>query len=144
MNKKTGYNHTKIEAKWQKRWLKEGTYTPDLSKSQNKFYNLYMFPYPSAEGLHAGHAFSSTGSDVFGRFMRMNGRNVFQPMGYDSFGIHAENYAIKTGEQPQTMLSRTIPHFTEQFKSLGHGYDWTSTLSTSDIDYYRWTQRLFF
>ena len=102
-----------------------------------------MFPYPSAEGLHAGHAFSSTGSDVFGRFMRMKGKKVFQPMGYDSFGIHPENYAIKTGEQPQTMLSRTIPHFTEQFKSLGHGYDWSKSLTTSDLNYYKWTQWLF-
>jgi leucyl-tRNA synthetase len=102
-----------------------------------------MFPYPSAEGLHAGHAFSSTGSDVFGRFMRMNGNDVFQPMGYDSFGIHAENYALKIGEHPAKLTGQTIKHYQEQFMSLGHGYDWTRTVTTSSPDYYKWTQWLF-
>ena len=92
------YDHKKVEKKWQEVWEKEGIYTPDIKKTskKDKFYNLFMFPYPSAEGLHAGHAFSSTGSDIYGRFMRMNGKIVFQPMGYDSFGIHPENYAFKT------------------------------------------------
>ena len=137
------YNTQKIEKHWQDKWVGDRLYTPNLSKHKTKFYNLYMFPYPSAEGLHAGHAFSSTGSDVYGRFMRMTGKNVFQPMGFDSFGIHPENYALKTGEQPQTMLSRTISHYIAQFKSLGHGYDWTRSVTTSDADYYRWTQWLF-
>ncbi|EKD62940.1 MAG: hypothetical protein ACD_52C00014G0006, partial [uncultured bacterium] len=137
------YNTRKVEAQWQGKWAKDELYKPDLANRETKFYNLYMFPYPSAEGLHAGHAFSSTGSDVYGRFMRMTGKNVFQPMGFDSFGIHPENYALKTGEQPQTMLSRTIDHYIAQFKSLGHGYDWTRSVTTSDADYYRWTQWLF-
>ena len=139
------YDHKKVEKKWQEVWEKEGIYTPDIKKTskKDKFYNLFMFPYPSAEGLHAGHAFSSTGSDIYGRFMRMNGKIVFQPMGYDSFGIHPENYAFKTGEHPKTMLDRTIKHYEEQFKSLGHGYDWTRTVTTSDPEYYRWTQWLF-
>ncbi|MDP3994778.1 MAG: class I tRNA ligase family protein [bacterium] len=139
----TKYDHRKIEAKWQKRWEKEGMNTPDINGAKNKFYNLWMFPYPSAEGLHAGHAFASTGSDIYGRYMRMNGYDVFQPIGYDSFGIHSENYAIKIGEAPQKVVQRTTKHYTGQMKSLGHGYDWTRTVTTSDSDYYRWTQWLF-
>ena len=119
MEKKRTYNNKQVEKKWQERWLKGKIYSPNLSVPDKKFYNLYMFPYPSAEGLHAGHAFSSTGSDVYGRFQRMVGWNVFQPIGYDSFGIHSENYAIKVGETPQTMLKRTTNHYERQFKSLG-------------------------
>lgn len=141
--KNTDYDHKSVEKKWQEVWNKEGTYRAEISKAINKHYNLFMFPYPSAEGLHAGHAFSSTGSDVYGRYMRMNAKNVFQPMGYDSFGIHPENYALKTGEHPTTMLGRTIKHYENQFRSLGHGYDWSKTVTTSDPDYYRWTQWLF-
>lgn len=140
MNK---YDHRKIEKKWQEKWEKEKIYFPDIKSPKNKFYNLWMFPYPSAEGLHAGHAFASTGSDVFGRFMRMQGREVFQPIGYDSFGIHSENYAIKIGEDPHEVVKRTTKHYEEQMRSLGHGYDWTHTVTTSDADYYRWTQWLF-
>lgn len=138
------YNHKKIESKWQRRWHLEGVaYPKDMSKVKDPFYNLWMFPYPSAEGLHAGHAFSSTGSDVIGRFMRMRGKQVFQPIGYDSFGIHSENYAIKVGDTPQNMLKRTTKTYAKQLKALGHGYDWTRTVTTSDIDYYKWTQWLF-
>jgi leucyl-tRNA synthetase len=137
------YNHKEIENKWQKEWAKTKIYSPNLQKDADPFYNLWMFPYPSAEGLHAGHAFASTGSDVIGRFMRMNGRSVFQPIGYDSFGIHAENYAIKINETPQKMLSRAKKHYEEQFKSLGHGYDWDHTVTTSDVDYYHWTEWVF-
>jgi len=137
------YDHAKIEKKWQKAWEAEKIYFPDLKKPENKFYNLWMFPYPSAEGLHAGHAFASTGSDIFGRFMRMQGKDVFQPIGYDSFGIHSENYAIKIGENPKEVVKRTTKHYEEQMRSLGHGYDWTHTVTTSDPDYYRWTQWLF-
>ena len=137
------YDHRKIEKKWQKAWEAEKIYFPDLKKPENKFYNLWMFPYPSAEGLHAGHAFASTGSDIFGRFMRMQGKDVFQPIGYDSFGIHSENYAIKIGENPKEVVKRTTKHYEDQMRSLGHGYDWTHTVTTSDPDYYRWTQWLF-
>lgn len=137
------YDHKKIEKKWQDKWEKEGIYFPDIKNAANKFFNLWMFPYPSAEGLHAGHAFASTGSDVFGRFMRMQGKSVFQPIGYDSFGIHSENYAIKIGENPHEVVKRTTKHYEEQMRSLGHGYDWTHTVTTSDPLYYRWTQWLF-
>lgn len=142
MNKK--YNHKLIERKWQNKWHDEAVLRPkSMDKAKNPFYNLWMFPYPSAEGLHAGHAFASTGSDVYGRFMRMKQKTVFQPIGYDSFGIHGENFAIKSEEQPRKILSRTTKNYERQLKSLGHGYDWTRTVTTSDIEYYRWTQWLF-
>lgn len=139
------YDHRTIEKKWQTEWDKTGLYTPDTEKTSksSKFYNLWMFPYPSAEGLHAGHAFASTGSDIYGRFQRMNGKVVFQPIGYDSFGIHAENYAIKINEQPGKVVKRTTKNYERQMRSLGHGYDWSRTVTTSDVDYYRWTQWLF-
>lgn len=140
------YEAKAVESKWQKEWSEAGLYSPDVANldlSKEFFYNLWMFPYPSAEGLHAGHAFASTGSDVFGRYMRMNGKKVFQPIGYDSFGIHTENFAIKTGEKPQIMLSRTTKNYERQMRSLGHGYDWTRTVTTSNEDYYKWTQWLF-
>jgi len=145
-DKKQKYNHKEIEPKWQDKWAKEGFYSPksmkDLGEKQ-KFYNLWMFPYPSAEGLHAGHAFASTGSDIYGRYQRMKGRLVFQPIGYDSFGLHSENFAIKIGEHPHLMLERTTKNYERQLKSLGHSYDWKRTVTTSDPDYYRWTQWLF-
>lgn len=137
------YDHSVIEKKWQDRWEKEGLYVADIEDAENPFYNLWMFPYPSAEGLHAGHAFASTGSDIYGRFMRMNGKDVFQPIGYDSFGIHSENFAIKINQNPQEVVERTTKHYEKQMRSLGHGYDWTRTVTTSNPDYYRWTQWLF-
>jgi len=143
MSDTTKYNHTATEKKWQDKWEEAKLYNPDLKNSKNKFYNLWMFPYPSAEGLHAGHAFASTGSDVFGRFARMTGKTVFQPIGYDSFGIHSENYAIKIDEKPQEVVKRTTKNYEKQMRSLGHGYDWTRTVTTSDPDYYKWTQWLF-
>src|SRR3990167_8204679 len=115
------YKHAAIEKKWRERWEASHAYEADLTSDRSHFYNLWMFPYPSAEGLHAGHAFSSTGSDVYGRFKRMIGDAVFQPIGYDSFGIHSENYAIKIGQKPAKMLSRTTKHYEEQLRSLGHG-----------------------
>lgn len=136
------YNHKTIEKKWQDKWEKDRLYVTDI-KAKHKFYNLWMFPYPSAEGLHAGHAFASTGSDIQGRFQRMNGKEVFQPIGYDSFGIHSENYAIKIKENPHEVVRRTTANYEKQMRSLGHGYDWTRTVTTSDSDYYRWTQWLF-
>ncbi len=143
MSKLKPFEHNKIEAKWQGEWTKHKTYSPNIKEAKNKFYNLWMFPYPSAEGLHAGHAFASTGSDIYGRYMRMQGKTVFQPIGYDSFGIHSENYALKINEQPQEMLKKTTKHYEEQLKSIGHGYDWTKTVTTSDPGYYKWTQGLF-
>jgi leucyl-tRNA synthetase len=137
------YDHKEIESKWQEKWFESKIYSPNIKSAKNPFYNLWMFPYPSAEGLHAGHAFASTGSDIYGRFMRMNGKDVFQPIGYDSFGIHSENYALKIGQTPQEMLARTTKHYEYQLKKMGHGYDWTRIVTTSDPNYYRFTQWLF-
>ncbi|KKQ42734.1 MAG: Leucine-tRNA ligase [Microgenomates group bacterium GW2011_GWC1_37_8] len=134
----------KIENYWNKKWSENGVYYPkDMKGADKKFYNLWMFPYPSAEGVHMGTIFSSTGSDVYGRFKRMNGDDVFQPIGYDSFGIHSENYALKIGENPKKTMARVIPHYRDQFKKIGHGYDWSKTVTTSEPDYYKWTQWLF-
>lgn len=137
------YDHIKVEKKWQDEWKSKNLYVADIKGNGKHFYNLWMFPYPSAEGLHAGHTFASTGSDIFGRFMRMKGMEVFQPIGYDSFGIHSENYAIKINENPHEVVKRTTKHYEDQMRSLGHGYDWTRTVTTSDPDYYKWTQWLF-
>ena len=137
------YQASEIEKKWQDIWEKEKLYVTDIKNGKNKFYNLWMFPYPSGEGLHAGHAYASTGSDVYGRFQRMNEKEVFQPFGYDSFGIHSENFAIKIGEHPEEVIQRTTKNYERQLRSLGHGYDWTRTVTTSDPSYYKWTQWLF-
>lgn len=137
------YKHTLVETKWQERWENAKLYVADIKSGKNPFYNLWMYPYPSAEGLHAGHAFASTGSDVAGRFMRMQGREVFQPIGYDSFGIHSENYALKINENPHEVIKRTTKHYEAQLRSLGHGYDWTRTVTVSEVGYYKWTQWLF-
>lgn len=132
-----------LDKKWQAVWESESLYKANILGAKDPFYNLWMFPYPSAEGLHAGHAYASTGSDVFGRYMRMNGKDVLQPIGYDSFGIHSENYAMKIGETPENMLLRTTKNYEKQLRSLGHGYDWSRTVTTSDPEYYKWTQWLF-
>ncbi len=136
-------NHKKIESYWREKWLKNNLYSPDIKKAKKPFYNLWMFPYPSAEGVHVGTIFASTGSDVFGRFKRMNNYDVFQPIGFDSFGIHSENYAIKINENPKYFVERAIKNYAKQFKMVSHGYDWDRTVTTSDIKYYRWTQWLF-
>jgi leucyl-tRNA synthetase len=138
------YDHRLIEGKWQEKWANDRIYSPhSMMDVKNPYYNLWMFPYPSAEGVHVGTIFSSTGSDVFGRYKRMKGFTVFQPFGYDSFGIHSENYAMKVGKTPQNMLEHTITHYESQFKMVGHGYDWNRTVTTSNEDYYHWTQWLF-
>ena len=143
--KQQKYRHRKVEDYWRKKWEESGLYSPSVKRDggKNKYYNLWMFPYPSADGLHAGHAFASTGSDVYGRFMRMTGKKVFQPIGYDSFGIHSENYAISKNMHPTDVLRKTLANYEKQLKSLGHAYDWKRTVNTYDIEYYRWTQWLF-
>jgi len=137
------FDHKAVEKKWQTKWSTSKVYQPDLKKSNSKFYNLFMFPYPSAEGLHVGHAYSSSGSDVYGRFKRMQGYDVFEPMGLDGFGIHAENYALKIGKHPMDEAKVTEKRYYEQFRSLGNSYAWDNKLETYDPDYYRWTQWLF-
>ena len=133
----------KLSQKWNKIWEEEKTYQPDLKSAKKPYYNLYMFPYPSAEGLHVGHAFSGTGADIHSRFQRMKGNDVFQPMGFDAFGIHSENFALKIGDHPKNLIDRATRHFKDQFDSLGFSYDWSHSVNTSHPDYYKWTQWVF-
>lgn len=135
------------EKKWQKVWAEEKIYEPDLSASRRKasrpFYNLMMFPYPSAEGMHVGNAYAFTGSDVYGRFKRMQGYDVFEPIGLDGFGIHAENYALKIGAHPVSQAKITEKNFYRQFEMIGNGFAWDERLETYDPKYYKWTQWIF-
>ena len=137
------YQPETIEAKWRERWAERGTNQPDLDGAPRPFYNLMMFPYPSAEGLHVGNLFAFTGSDVHGRFRRLQGYQVFEPIGYDAFGIHSENYAIKIGVHPAELIPRNIANFRRQLERFGGMFDWRHVLSTTDPDYYKWTQWLF-
>lgn len=137
------YNPKKIEQKWQKRWKKQGIYQPDLKKADNPFYNLMMFPYPSAEGLHVGNMYAFTGADIYGRYKRMHGFDVLEPIGLDGFGIHSENYALKVNEHPRDVAKRTQRNFYKQLEATGNGYAWGNTLETYGLDYYKWTQWLF-
>lgn len=132
-----------IEEKWRDRWDKSKINEPDLDKSDNPFYNLMMFPYPSAEGLHIGSIYTFSGVDAFGRYQRMKGHQVFEPIGLDGFGIHSENYAIKIGEHISDVSKRTEKHFYEQLKESGNMYSWDRKLETYKPDYYKWTQWLF-
>jgi len=112
MKSNKDYNHGDVEVKWQKEWAKTNIYSPKLNTAKKPFYNLMMFPYPSAEGLHAGNMFAFTGSDVYGRLKRMQGNDVFEPIGLDGFGIHAENYALKIGKSPLDNSKITESNFT--------------------------------
>lgn len=141
--KKTIYQPLDIETKWQTIWESDNTYSPDLDEPKKSFYNLMMFPYPSAEGLHVGNMYAFTGADVHGRFVRMQGFQVFEPIGLDGFGIHSENYALKVGTHPYDQAQKAQKNFYRQFKMTGNGYDWNHTLETYDPSYYKWTQWLF-
>jgi leucyl-tRNA synthetase len=136
------YNHKKIEEKWQKYWRDHDTYrTPDLPKDPH--YVLDMFPYPSGSGLHVGHVEGYVGTDVYARFLRMQGKDVLHPMGWDAFGLPAENYAVKTGTHPRETTTRAIAAYKEQLNRLGFSYDWQREINTSRPKYYGWTQWLF-
>jgi len=144
MSSTAGYDHTAIEAKWRKRWQEDRLFETDVHKAERPFYNLMMFPYPSAEGLHVGNVFAFMGSDIYGRFMRMRGYDVFEPMGFDAFGMHSENYALKVGTNPRELVPKSIEHFREaQMKMLGAMFDWSHQVETTDPAYYGWTQWLF-
>src|ERR1700731_3028005 len=137
------YDPTGIEHKWQSRWRDLGTNATDLERGAQPFYALMMFPYPSAEGLHVGNLFAFTGNDIFARFQRLMGHNVFEPLGYDAFGIHSENYALKVGVHPMDLIPRNIANFRRQLERSGLMVDWRYTLSTTEPNYYKWTQWLF-
>lgn len=138
-----GYRPDDVEAKWQARWAERHTNEPDLDRAERPFYNLMMFPYPSAEGLHVGNCFAFTGADVNGRFKRLRGHTVFEPMGFDAFGIHSENFAIKLGIHPAELIPRNMANFRRQLTRLGGMFDWPRALATTEPDYYKWTQWLF-
>ena len=137
------YDPASLEAKWQTRWAERHTNEPDLNGAARPFYNLMMFPYPSAEGLHVGNMFAFTGADIYGRFKRLQGYNVFEPMGFDAFGIHSENYALNIGTNPAKLIPQNIATFRRQLRRFGGMFDWRHELSTTDPAYYKWTQWLF-
>ena len=141
------YQPKAIESKWIDIWSQSGLYsvsiTQDSHVDKKSFYNLMMFPYPSAEGLHVGNMYAFTGSDIFGRYKRMQGFNVFEPIGLDGFGIHSENYALKIGKHPMDHAKITEKKFYDQLHRIGAMFDWTRTTETYDPAYYRWTQWLF-
>lgn len=137
------YNFRTIEAKWQKIWEDEKAYKVEIDKNKEKFYALVEFPYPSGAGLHVGHPRSYTALDVISRKKRMQGFNVLYPMGFDAFGLPAENYAIKTGVHPAVSTKANIANFTRQLKSLGFSFDWDRCFNTCDPEYYKWTQWMF-
>jgi len=139
----TKYNPAEIEPRWQKYWEENKTFrTPD-EVSGEKVYVLDMFPYPSGEGLHVGHPEGYTATDIVCRYSRMQGKSVLHPMGYDAFGLPAEEYAIKTNTPPRISTEQNIANFTRQLKMLGFSYDWDRSLATTDVDYFRWTQWIF-
>jgi len=138
------YDFQSFEEKWRTRWEEQKLYWVDLHNALRPYYNLMMFPYPSAEGLHVGNVYSYIGSDIHGRWKAMQGFDVFEPMGFDAFGIHSENYAIKRGIHPRILTARNIKRFREeQLKRIGNSFDWSHELHTTDPSYYRWTQWIF-
>lgn len=137
------YNFRTIEKKWQKLWDDEQAYKVEIDPQKEKFYALVEFPYPSGAGLHVGHPRSYTALDVISRKKRMQGLNVLYPMGFDAFGLPAENYAIKTGVHPAVSTKENIENFTKQMKSIGFSFDWDRVISTCDPEYYKWTQWMF-
>ena len=138
------YNHKSIENKWQKFWSENQTFkTEDISSNKPKYYVLDMFPYPSGAGLHVGHALGYVATDIVARYKRMKGFNVLHPMGWDAFGLPAEQYAIKTGTHPKETTHQNVSNFKKQINSLGFSYDWSREINTTDPDYYKWTQWIF-
>ena len=138
------YDHKSIESKWQKFWLENQTFkSEDISADKPKYYVLDMFPYPSGAGLHVGHALGYVATDIVARYKRMKGFNVLHPMGWDAFGLPAEQYAIKTGTHPKETTQQNVSNFKKQINSLGFSYDWSREINTTDPNYYKWTQWIF-
>lgn len=137
------YDHKKIETKWNQYWLKNKTFKTDASSNKRKFYALDMFPYPSGSGLHVGHPEGYTATDILSRMKRMQGYEVLHPMGWDAFGLPAEQYALDTGNDPAEFTDKNIDTFRRQIQELGFSYDWDREMSTTDPDYYKWTQWIF-
>ena len=139
-----GYDFKEVETKWQKVWEENKTYRTDCNDfSKPKFFVMDMFPYPSAVGLHVGHVEGYTATDALSRMKRMQGFNVLHPIGYDAFGLPAEQFAIKNNKNPGPYTDQNIDNFRVQLKRLGFSYDWDREVKTSDPDYYKWTQWIF-
>ena len=137
------YDPSAVEAKWKKKWDEEKLYEVDLKNAENPYYSLVMYPYPSGDKLHVGHWYNFAPADSFSRYMKMQGNDVLAPMGFDAFGLPAENYAIKTGVPPAESIAANTKTMTEQLKRIGCMYDWSKTVNTSLPEYYRWTQWMF-
>ena len=137
------YPFADLDQKWQKYWDEKQTFLVNEDLDKPKYYVLDMFPYPSGSGLHVGHPEGYTATDIIARYKRMKGFNVLHPMGWDSFGLPAENYAVKTGTHPKETTEKNIARFTEQLKTIGFSYDWSREVATSNVDYYKWTQWIF-
>ncbi len=137
------YDPTAVEAKWRERWAERRTNAVDVHGAERPYFNLMMFPYPSAEGLHVGNVFAFVGSDIHGRTRRLQGWDVFEPLGFDAFGIHSENYALKVDTHPGKLIPQNIARFREQLKRVGLMIDWDHEVATTDPAYYRWTQWIF-
>ena len=143
MNMKPKYDPQAIEKKWQKIWKERKLFKAEIDKSKPKYYVLDMFPYPSGAGLHVGHVTGYTGTDIISRYKRQRGFNVLHPMGWDSFGLPAEQFALRTGTHPAVTTRKNIDTYRRQLESLGFSYDWDRELATSDPSYYKWTQWIF-
>jgi leucyl-tRNA synthetase len=137
------YDFRSIENKWRKFWAENKTYKVTEDTSKPKYYVLDMFPYPSGAGLHVGHPLGYIASDIFARYKRLQGFNVLHPMGYDSFGLPAEQYAIQTGQHPAITTEENIARYRDQLDKIGFCYDWDSEVRTSSPEYYKWTQWIF-
>jgi leucyl-tRNA synthetase len=144
-----GYDFREIEDRWQRTWDKDGTYRvpnpgdPDFDATKPKLYILDMYPYPSGKGLHVGHPLGYIGTDIYSRYHRMRGANVLHPMGFDAFGLPAEQYAVETGIHPAIITNRNIENYTRQLRAFGFSYDWDRTIATTDPAYFKWTQWIF-
>ena len=138
------YNPAQIEPKWQHHWVNNKIFKTDESdRTKPKYYVLDMFPYPSGAGLHVGHPEGYTATDIIARYKRMNGFNVLHPIGWDAFGLPAEQYAIKTGTHPAETTAKNIDRFRMQLQAIGFSYDWDREVNTTDPDYFKWTQWIF-
>ena len=137
------YDHKEIERRWRERWDADGVYRTDEDTAKEKCYSLVMFPYPSGDGLHVGHARIYIGADIYTRMKRMQGYRVLHPMGWDSFGLPAEGYALKQGKHPRETTVQNIGNFKQQCKMLGLSYDWDREIDTTDPAFYKWTQWIF-
>ncbi|MDE2662638.1 MAG: leucine--tRNA ligase [Gemmatimonadota bacterium] len=137
------YDPIAIESRWQAWWEENGTNEPDLDGAERPFFNLMMYPYPSAEGLHVGNLYAFTGADIYGRFRRLRGDDVFEPIGYDAFGIHSENHALKVDTHPMELIPSNIRNFERMLRAAGLMTDWSRTVDTTDPRYYKWTQWIF-